>query len=309
MKINWLIFVALFTVEVFAVNPAWTTPPEVSVAAFAVENYKHYYSHNLEDLSRSRLHRSKFIDSLFAKVNRKYPGKRTSTTYNRTDASAKMSDYRDAVLYRSQFVFFSGHGGQQRICLYDYPINISGGCGLDSCANTESGKRYGGDIRWVIFDACLTLNVNKSDKLSYPLTVETIDFSKVNKLREVFIGVHALLGFYSKSWEDYRFDAWTGSWAYSEYLYAYFAKYFIDDGETIWDSFNMASADIVDDFSHFPNGKGLKPAIAFLRGFDENGRYHDTSTERFEYTFNQPIQINGSLEMFVMYDEHGIPEF
>lgn len=312
MKEKLIIFAALLlAIAVYAASPTWTTPSKVAVAAFAVDEYSKYYKTGLrtKSLKRSIYHRDMFIDSLFAKVGRKYPGKRAFTTYKLWNSEARKEDYGEALLYRSEFVFFSGHGDQQKICLYDYPINISRGCGRDVCPNDEGGKVYGGDIRWVILDACLTLNVNKSDKLEYPLTVGTVDFSKVDKLREVFVGVHAILGFYSLSWEDYRYRLSTPQvFARSEDLYKYFTKYFIEDDETIWDSFNMASADIVRDFSSF-NGKGLKPAIAFLRGHDKEGRYHDTSQERFNHTFNQPIQINGDLELFVMYDEHGDPEY
>ena len=71
---------------------------------------------------------------------------------------------------------------------------------------------YGGDTRWVILDACLTLNVNKDDRLEYPLSADIVDLSKVDKLRDAFVGVHAILGFYSLSWEDFRFS-------YTKYKY------------------------------------------------------------------------------------------
>ena len=310
MKINLIIFLVLYPLLVFAANPTWTTPQKVAVAAFAVDDYSHYYKRGLKSLKRSIHHRDMFIETLFSRVNQKYPGKRTFTTYRRWNAKASKKDYGEAVLYHSEFVFFSGHGSQQKICLYDYPICVSAGCGRDICPNDGGGKVYGGDTRWVILDACLTLNVNKDDRLEYPLSADIVDLSKVDKLREAFVGVHAILGFYSLSWEDFRLSYANGySEVASEYLYWYFTKYFIEDGETIWDSFNMASADIVDDFSSYPRAKGLKPAIAFLRGYDKKGRYHDTSTERFDHTFEQPIKIEGSLELFVMYDEHGDPEY
>ena len=309
MKFSLIASCFLLAVTAFAASPTWTTPSKVAVAAFSVDDYIHvYYGYGLKDLQRTREHKEVFVDSLFSRVNRKYPGKRTFKTYNRHDYGSTMDEYRKAVLYRSEIVFFSGHGDQQRICLQDYPINISEGCGSDVCAPDEYGKIYSGDVRWVIFDACLVLNINKSNKLEYPLSNSVVDITKFNKLKEVFGGVHAILGFSSLSWEKYRMNS-EGYFAKSETLYNYFTEKFIDYDETIWDAFSLASGEIVRDFSIFPNPQGLTPAIAFLRGYDANGRYHDTSKERFNHTFNQPIQINGSLEMYVKYDEYGDAEY
>ncbi len=307
MKKNLTIpFILLLSIITFAASPTWETPKQVRVASFAVNEYSHAYYGNIKNLNRSDRHERMFIETLFSRVKQKYPNKKTYSTYRDFNISAKKDQYGTAVLYQSEFVFFSGHGKPQQICLYDYPMNISSGCGSDVCPNDQCGKVYGGETRWVIFDACLTLNVNKDGKLEKPLTAETVDLSKVGKLISVFKGVHAILGFYSLSWEDYKYADFVYA---SENLYDYFTKYFIEEGETIWDSFNMANADLVNDFTRFGRHTGLKPAIAFLRGFDENGIYHDTSMERFDHTFNRPIKINGSLEFFVMYDVHGEPEF
>jgi hypothetical protein len=175
------------------------------------------------------------------------------------------------------------------------------------------GKVYGGDTRWVIFDACEVLNVNKDNMLHLPLSSTSIDVAKVDTLRTAFHGVHAMLGYYSLSWEDSI--PFVGGVYGSENLYKYFAEYFIEDNETIWDSFNMANDYLYNVFDAYyliannDHQMGLKPAIAFLRGYDENGYYHDTSIERFNYTFNQPIHITGTLELYVMYDEYGTPAF
>lgn len=318
MKRKLFLFVLVpFVSAVFATDPTWTTPSKVAVATFHVNNYSNYYHSGVDNLYRAHLHRNMFYNTLSSKIQQKYPGKNVFPTYHCPDGGSNnicpnvsKNDYRDAQLYHSEFVFFSGHGNQQQIYLSDYPINLSSGCGHDNCADDQCGKIYGGDIRWVVLDACLTLNVNFDGQLDLPLTAETVDLSKVDKLREVFGGVHAVLGFYSTTWEDYRvyYSLYGNPVRETENMYFYFANYFIDEEETIWDSFNLASADIVDDFSIFDN-RGLMPAIAFLRGYDADGRYHDTSMERFNHTFNQPIQINGTLELFVMYDIHGEPEF
>lgn len=313
MKNKMILFVVLlFTVAVFAAKPSWTTPSKVHVASFAVNKYSHsYYGDDLRNLNHSKEHRDMFVNSLLSRVKAKYPQRDARKTYYYSDSGATKDRYGTSQLYHSEFVFFSGHGNQQKICLYDYPIITYSGCGRDVCPNDSAGKVYGGDTRWVIFDACLVLNVNKDEQLEYPLNAKTVDFAKVDRLRSVFRGVHAILGFYSLSWEDRKsvYDI-NGYHDYqTAYLYDDFTRFFIEDGETVWDSFCIASAMTVNFFSPFNNNKGLKPAIAFLRGYDKNGNFHDTSTERFEHTYNRPIEIDGTLELFVKYAEYGVPKF
>ena len=67
MKIKLIVFVALCLImPIFAVNPTWTTPSKVAVAAFAVEKYKHvYYPYNLKDLNRKLLNFDQLIETFF----------------------------------------------------------------------------------------------------------------------------------------------------------------------------------------------------------------------------------------------------
>ena len=312
MNFKIILFTCVFfIVSSFAANPTWTTPNKVGVSAFAVSDYSNYSPS--ANLHRTILHKNTFIDSLFAELTENYPGKTKYVAYNYEDTAATFSNYKGAFTYHSEFLFFSGHGDQQKIFLYDHPITISKGCVGDTCYIYNYGKVYGGDTRWIIFDACLVLNVNKANMLHLPLSATTVDLVKVDTLRTAFYGVHAMLGYYSLSWEDSIPSG--GGFYGSENLYSFFSTNFIEDNETIWDSFNMANASLYNVFDFYymvtynVHEMGLKPAIAFLRGYDENGYYHDTSIERFNYTFNQPIQITGTLELYVMYDEYGTPEF
>ena len=290
----------------------WTTPPKVKVTSFAIKEYGNYrlkHSINpldMENLPLSHTHEQTFVSELFSALDKKYPGKKkykdTYASGYETKAIAK--NFRNAVLYHSEFVFFSGHGDQQELCFYDYSVNLQDRCWKDVCTEDDYGKVYGGETRWVILDACLALNVNKSNKINLPLTVESVDFQKVNKLRSVFSGVHAILGYYSDGWQ---YEASIHSkWVRTDRLFRYFVENFIENGETVWNAFNMAGAQLVADFEYV---RGLKPAIAFLRGYDKNGIYHDTSTETFDRTYNKPILIDGTLELFVMYAEYGTPTY
>ena len=199
--------------------------------------------------------------------------------------------------------------------MYDLPMKVYEGCRGDTCLVENYGKVYGGDTRWVIFNACLTLNVNKSNMLSEPLTLESVDLSRVDTLRTVFRGVHAILGYYAKSWAMEFPIPYFNEIIATENVYKFFAKNFITFNETIWESFFMANMSMYYQFAevlhHYglDGPAGLKPAIAFLRGYDGNGVYHDTSLERFNHTYNQPIQIEGTLELFIMYYELGEPHY
>lgn len=314
------IAILLFFAVIIAVNPAWSTPSKVGVSAFAVNDYSNYYP-DVSSLTRSILHKDAFLDSLFSSLNVHYPSITKYVAYNYENSSATVSNYKGAQLYHSEFVFFSGHGNQQKIGLYDYPMTVSEGCAGDTCNVTNYGKVYGGDIRWVIFDACLVLNVNQDNMLHLPLTLTTVDISRFNKILSVFRGVHAILGFYSLSWEDVVFESGSGTVILgSEDLYRYFVKYFIEDGENIWDAFNEANEDLYNEFDYVymmqygNHADGLSPAMFFLDGYDANGLYHNTSTETFDNTFNQPILIpvppfTGSLQLGLMRYEHGSPEY
>ncbi len=314
MNFKTFLFACTFIVACsFATGPTWTAPNKVGVSAFAVNDYSNHLPDTLRTLHRTIFHKNTFIDSLFAELTENYPGKTKYVAYNYEDSSATFSNYKGAYTYHSEFLFFSGHGDQQEICLYDHSMTVSKGCVGDTCYIYHYGKVYGGDTRWVIFDACLVLNVNKYNMRHLPLSATTVDLAKVDTLRTAFYGVHAMLGYYSISWES---SIPSGGGVYgSENLYSFFATNFIEDNETIWDSFNMANASLYNIFDFYymvtynEHKKGLKPAIAFLRGYDENGYYHDTSIERFNYTFDQPIQITGTLELYIMYDEYGIPDF
>lgn len=291
-----------FVVCLYADTPTWTTPSSANVMAFAVNDYSHYCD-SVPPLHRSVYHKNAFVDSLFSALDTWYPSISKVATH-RNDSAATRDNYRNSLTYFTQFVFFSGHGNQQLLALYDFPVKVSSGCGFPTCPDTQYGKIYNGATRWAIFDACLVLNVNQTDKLHLPLTVGTVDFSKVDKLRSAFAGIHAILGFYSLSWEASFWD--DDQYKATEDLYKYFVYYFIEENENVWNSFDMANADLVVEFYY---DFGLKPAIAFLSGFDENNIFHDTSGELFSFTYNQPIPITGTLELYVMYSEYGSPEY
>ena len=60
--------------------------------------------------------------------------------------------------------------------------------------------------------------------------------------------------------------------------------------------------------SYYASLKKCKP-ISKEEDYDNQGRYHDTSMERFDHTFNQPISMDGNMQFFLMYVEHGEPDY
>lgn len=121
MNIKTFLFTCVFFVLYsFATNPTWTTPSKVHVSAFAVNDYSYYLPNTLRSLQRTIHHKNFFIDSLFAEVSVHYPGKSTYVPYDYEDTSATFLNYKSAFTYNTEFVFFSGHGGPQKICLYKF---------------------------------------------------------------------------------------------------------------------------------------------------------------------------------------------
>ncbi|MCQ2966900.1 MAG: hypothetical protein MJ250_09240 [Alphaproteobacteria bacterium] len=259
-----------------------------------------------EDLGSTR-YAYAFVKYMFESVKKKYPTINTAVPYDRKNKNASTYNFRNDFLSKSDVVYFSGHGNQQFLAFYDGILK-------------SSQRPLGGDIRWAIFDACLYLNVNKEKFLDKPLTTETIDFSKVDELRKVFNGVHAVLGNYAKGRQYYNTtgdseddleliknnhkDASILLGAAG--MYEFFAKYFIEEGRTIWDAYRLTVENM---YKKFFSNSGFKPAIAFLRGYDKNGEYHDTSVETFEHVYKAPLKPEAGLELFVMYETYGKPKF
>ncbi len=187
MKKYHLLFI-LFTISLSHSGVTiWGRVPHVYVATYAVNDYSKYkakYGHATRSLSLSVENKNVFVNNLFKFAKLRYPSIKTAHGYDRTDASVTEYNYRNDFISRSDFMFFSGHGNQQMLALYDEKFDIS-------------KRPLGGSTLWAFFDACLVLNVNKTAFLSQPLSTETIDFSKVDKLRKVFNGVHAILGNYA----------------------------------------------------------------------------------------------------------------
>jgi hypothetical protein len=105
---------------------------------------------------------------------------------------------------------------------------------------------------------------------------------------------------------------------YQHVKYKYFAEYFIENDFTLWEAYYWAHNRTFNEFDqvwmnagagHIP---GYTPAIAFMAGTDQHGRYHDGSAEKFSSTYEvglDPRKEGTNYSMYILYQEFGTPEY
>ena len=289
----------------------WLPVGSLKISSAAVDDYsalrnnkKYHWTIAPTDLKRSVFLRNAFVKYMGESLKKKYPSKDTIIPYNFKNNTATVSNFKSAQLYHSNVIFIAGHGNQQQVGLYDELMDIG-------------YKAFGGDIKWVFIDACEVLNVNKDGQLDKALTSSTKDVNKFNKLKKAFIGVHAILGYYSLGWQ-YPDNSNANASYRSELKYKYFAKYFIEDGMTVWNAYKKAHQDYykeIDDVYYKSTKEhmiGFKPAIAYMKGKDQYGRSHDASTETYAKTYEvalDPRQTDRSYTLNILYQEFGVPQY
>lgn len=165
-------------------------------------------------------------------------------------------------------------------------------------------KRFGGKTRWVFLEACMFLNVNKSDRLSASLSDnENVDYQKMAAIMSMFNGVHAILGNYADGWQGTIKKHWYSSarWR-TEDRFNYFAQYFIKDGDGIWDAYVSAVKKVYknfkDDSALGSSAKwmtGYKPAIAYFYKQGANGNALDMSLESYGLSYDAPASANSYM--------------
>ena len=281
--------------------------PRLHISAYAVDDYSHFTGGSATTLSNRVRTKNAFIQYIEESANRAYPNMPTPIHgYMYNNSGATKANFKGAQLYHSNIVFFAGHGAQQTLAFYDQPMAVS-------------QKPYGGDIKWVFYDACEVLNINQDDKLEVPLYSKPtpMDDNKLMNLYGAFIGVHAILGYYSLGRDDPSYTS-NGVRVYQHVKYKYFAEYFIENDFTLWEAYYWAHNRTFNEFDqvwvnsgagHIP---GFTPAIAFMAGTDQYGRYHDGSAEKFSSTYEvglDPRKEGTNYSMYILYQEFGTPEY
>lgn len=262
-------------------------PPAFGISAYAVNDYSHISNVKAKNLSRSIAHKNKFINKFTDAIGLKYPSVQTKVRHDREDASATSSNFISDNTDKSEFVFFAGHGQQQTLAFYDKSLKLSNGV-----------KSFGGNTRWVLFDACLVLNVNKTDFISQEYDKKkTQDPYRVLDVFGWFNGVHVILGNYALGWQGTIKKHWYSSarWR-TEDVYSYFSEKFIEDGEPIVDAY---FASIKKVYNNFSTGiTGYKVAAWYFYGVKKNGDVLDMSKEKFKSTYNAPVSFTETSTEF-----------
>lgn len=262
------------------------TPSNVRFSAYAVEDYSNYTG--TKNLARSISHKNKFLNKLIVAIQKKYPNVSTEILYNRENSQATSSAFKLDKTDSTEIVFFAGHGNQQSLAFYDKSLSLDKG-----------NKTFGKKTRWVFFDACLVLNVNKSGHLSEAMSAVSVDANRLTKMVNLFEGVHAILGNYGLDWQGNIKKHWYSSarWR-TEDVYEYFAKYFIEDGVSLWNAYSSSVKKVYNNFHNnaalgYSTGiSGYDSAIWYFYGVEANGNVVDMSEERFDFSYNAPVLLN-----------------
>lgn len=306
-KILLTSIVLLMAANLFALEyePSWRRADwypitMLKISSAAINDYSRLGAPNLK---RSIFAKNAFVKYMTDSYKKRYPDYQVIQPYVFENSNATVANYSGAQLYHSNIVFFSGHGDQHALAFYDQGANVG-------------YKAYGGDIKWVFIDACNVLNVNKSDKMDKGPGDSYRDPQKFNKLKEAFIGVHAILGYYSLSWE-YPDNSNVNASKNSELRFKYFAKYFIEEDQTIWTAYKKAHKKYFDEvdavyYADWGEHLGYEPAIAYIKGTDQYGRQHDGSTEKISSTYEvamDPRQSGRNYSVKFYTQKYGTPEY
>lgn len=275
----------------------------LKISSFAIKDYSKLRGKNKTpvDLAPAVDIKNGFFSYMEESYKKRYP-KYVAKKYNDWDnADATADRFQGTPLYHSNIVFFAGHGAQQTLPFYERRIEVG-------------EKAFGGDIKWVFLDACEVLNVNKDGKLDKGSAKTYWDMSKYERLKEAFIGVHAILGYYSK-------QEMIGGDVPSKLKYKYFAEYFIEDDMPIWEAYKKANKKYYDEikdiyYNAFKEEFGYEPAIAYIKGTDQYGRQHDASTEKISSTYevamdprNLKNQKKLKYDVLILSQKYGTPKY
>jgi len=284
MKRTITTLLLLATVTTFANEVYVRAPQNIRFATYAIDSYTNGVH---EPLSRSITEKNRFVSSLTYAIQNKYPSTAISHIINRENEKATAENFlkKDKV-NQAEMVLFVGHGNQQVLAFDDKDVNLQ-----------PSTVKFGENTKWVVLEACQALNVNKLEHIGESISdPNNINSAKLNNLKGLFNGVHAILGHYAKTFQWMARKSWfsTAYWR-TEDKFDYFAQNFITEGMGIWDAYSSAMRKMYNNFeAHRSTGttnkiKGLRPAIAYFKKTFPNGSVLDMSQETFASTYDAPI--------------------
>ncbi len=287
-KLSLFILLIFFHSIILAQNVTLSPPPQIFISAYAIEDYSNHPT--ASDLGWSIGHKNKFVNKMTDAISSKYPSIPVVVKYDRENSTATTSNFLKDNTNNTEFVLFVGHGNQQYLSFYNSSLFLNKGI-----------KKFGGNTYWVIFDACLVLNVNKASHLSEEVTETSLDSNRLANIYALFDGVHSIMGNYALGYQGSIKKHWYSSarWR-TEDIYYYFATNFIKEGETIWDAYSDAVKKVYKNFhnnaalGYSTNLPGFEPAMWYFYGTYPSGKVLDMSQEKFALTYNAPVKLNSS---------------
>jgi len=281
---NIVALIFSFVVNTFADVVYLQVPTNIKLATYAIGKYNH---RGLVDIPRSTIEKNRFVNSITRAIQSKYPNTSIKHVVDRENEMATSSSFQNEdFIEQADFVFFEGHGSQQRLVFSDAELPL-----------TPDKIQFGGNTKWVILEACLVLNVNRRDSISGTIeNPNNIHQSRLSDLRGLFNGVHAILGHYAQTYQWQIKPSWYSmAFRQTDDKFEYFAQNFIIGGMGIWDAYSLAVRRMYNNFEELrfmgfkSNIKGLKPAIVYFKKTYPNGEVLDMSQETFANTYNAPI--------------------
>jgi len=248
--LNKKLFIIAFclTLVIPAFSASWGLPTYLYILSDSIQDYP-----GTNDLPRSHAHKGRFVNGVIGNIKSKYSAISTSNL-DYQDSAATTTSLNNSNTY--EMVFFAGHGNTSGPAMYNGTLNNS--------------KSFGGWTRWVIWDACLTMN-------------QSFDY-----MLPRFNGVHGMFGYKSIGYQFHKWtDYWifgTGNHEYSEELWSRFANRWVKDGWGMWDAFqDGVQVEVANE------GYSVQIGAFYMKGTIDGG-YLDGSNEKLANVYNGPIQ-------------------
>jgi hypothetical protein len=290
MKIKFSSTNSLFMFTLFFCSAiSFAQPPQtIRVGTVSIENYSASpcaQTNNQPNLSGSHDIAESFVSYMRSKMQQYYPGVSVQIYWPYKDQEATSTN---TISYANtlDFFLFAGHGEQGYIPLWNKEtyFNIYGNRGLNPPLLS-----FGGTTKWVILDACKTLQLNETGQNPW-------------EFNGCFKGVHSIMGYDSKTfqneycrWQYWSFGWKCGDWAeLNPLMYETFAQNWIGDGAEIW----LAWLNSVQYIIHDVMGKDVVPAVISVFGnVYRNGHWEQWlgAYEKYATMLNKPTPIGNSI--------------
>ncbi len=238
-------------------------PQKFSVVTFGIDKYENNWQDDWYGGVRGA---ERLVSSMENNINKLYPSINFSKKFYNNE-NARHSEFISNNTEKYNFLYYHGHGGPNRICMWDKRV-------------WNDDKKFGTTgTYWVMMVSCNVFRNDYSDQDPW------------------FDGVHSILGFASIVWggENTRSCGFLNLKTchhYSSDMEEEFAERWIKGKETIWSAFKNAVYYQLYDFgSKYKRAwyqKGVIPKIVYRYGYI-NGKFFDPWEEKFENAYQGPV--------------------